>query len=134
MTSMNLEKFKKRWQPRLSDTEWTWGLITDLNDGAFWLIPMNQSIWKLDKVNHIFCCIYGSKDDLFWRITVTCDGLGYTTQYVIDTTLTPEVVARLFAEQRKQPTRPLTQTVIQHYLYGMGKTTERTDINPSSNN
>lgn len=69
------------WKPRPSDVEWTANMIRMLNDGGSWVIPMNQSVWKIDKKRKVFVCIHGANDDMFHKITVCCRQLEYTTEY-----------------------------------------------------
>lgn len=95
----------KSWKPRVFDVAWTKNHIDRLSHDAFWGIPMNRSIWRVDKVNRVLRCVYGKQDDLYHRITVCSSLIGYTTEYAL------EIVP---------------QHVIDSHLMGSGKTQERT--------
>ena len=74
---------KHKWTPRPSDVQWTRQLIDTLNDGG-WAIPMNGSIWVVDKKNCVLRCMVGTKADLFDRVTACCEQIGYTTVLAAD--------------------------------------------------
>lgn len=92
------------WQPRPSDISWTANLIRSMSDGGRWTIPMNQSVWAIDKTNKVFRCVVGPKDDMFDKLTKVCARLGYKVEYA------PESVA---------------PAVIGAEDYGKGKTASR---------
>jgi len=72
-----------KWQPTAKMVQWTWfNIIQTLKDGGRWGIPLNSSIWQLDKVRKVFTCIHGPKDDMIYhQLTNVCRVLGYTTEY-----------------------------------------------------
>lgn len=92
------------WQPRPSDITWTQNLIESMADGGMWGIPMNQSVWRLDKTNRVFKCVHGTKDDMFEKLTKVCAKLGYTTALAVEN---------------------LPAHVIDEQLRGTGKSTSR---------
>jgi hypothetical protein len=88
------------WTPRPSDVAWTASLIQNMSHLALWGIPVNGSLWRLDKEQRVFACIHGPRDDMFDRITAVCRPLGYRTAH------TPE---------------PVEPVVLDQYLHGRGK-------------
>lgn len=72
-----MEHIDYSWKPRPSDIQWTHNLFRFLNDGGTWVIPMNGSIWRHDKVNKLLVCTVGKVDDMFHKISVCCESLGY---------------------------------------------------------
>jgi hypothetical protein len=69
------------WKPRASDIEWTRSHIARINNGGTWIIPMNGSIWRINHTDKKLVCTSGPKDDMYDRITIVCQHLGYTTEY-----------------------------------------------------
>ena len=102
------------WKPRQSDIDWTRKHFEDLNDGAFWGIPRNNSIWRIDKIARVLTCVHGTKDEMFDNLTLVCKTLGYTTAYATET-LAPEVIAKHL---------PVT---LDDSTYGSGKNIVHTD-------
>lgn len=55
-------------------------LIDRLADGGRWTIPMNGSVWQVDKQARQLKCVAGpDDDDMFDKITSCCQHLGYAT-------------------------------------------------------
>ena len=68
-----------KWKPRASDITWTQNMINMIKDGGTWAIPMNGSVWSVDKTNKVLTCKTGENDDMFFKVTKCCDAFGYTT-------------------------------------------------------
>lgn len=94
------------WQPRPSDIEWTRRLIAQMSDGGVWGIPMNQSVWKLDKTNKVFTCIHGKMDDMFDKLTKVCKELGWTTA-LKPQAMTPQQISAHMMGTGKSLERPI---------------------------
>lgn len=80
------------WQPSQYDIDWTYNHVQMLSHNALWGVPCNDSIWRLDKINRVFCCIFGRQDYMFERITVCCQTFGYRTEYKPEQ-LPPHIIA-----------------------------------------
>lgn len=65
------------WQPTKFDIEWSANLISYIKDGGVWGVPMNDTVYRLDKTNRILKLIRGPKDGIFERITATFAQLGW---------------------------------------------------------
>lgn len=102
------------WKPRQSDIDWTRKHFADLNDGAIWGIPRNNSIWRIDKRALTLTCIHGPKDEMFDHLATVCKILGYTVAHATEA-LPPEVIAKHL---------PVT---LDEAAFGMGKNIVHTD-------
>jgi len=80
------------WKPRPSDIDWTANLIRGLKHGGTWVIPMNGSIWQLDKEKKTFICTVGALDDMFWKVYVCCKALGYRALHA-DSTMQASIIS-----------------------------------------
>ena len=98
---------KTNWQPRQSDIAWTFNLINRIHDGGIWEIPVNHSVWKIDKTQQVMRCIRGEQDDLYHKLVKVCAALSYRVEYAPGS---------------------LPKQVIDAALAGGGKINTRTDL------
>ena len=103
------------WQPTVAHIEWMRKLLAGLNDGGYWGIPANNSIWKHDQTDKVLLCVHGERDDMFHKLTVVCHKLGYTTAHALEA-FTPAQV------RQHMTTVPFTPD-----MYGSGKSFTHTD-------
>jgi len=111
------------WKPQPSDIAWMRNLLAGLNNGGYWAIPVNLSIWKHDQTNRVLVCVHGEHNEMFDRITVVCRELGYTTTLALEAFTTEQV------QQHLTTTAPTT-TAFTADMFGSGKTLVHTSRQP----
>lgn len=67
----------RRYIPRPSDLLWTRNMIEQMNDGGIWGLPMNEQVYKFDKVNKELHLIEGELDDMFHKVVANFGHFGY---------------------------------------------------------
>lgn len=89
-TAATLIKLTTNWKPRHNDLAWTENLVRQVRVGGAWIVPMNQSIWRIERhsvVHSGFTLQYGHailtcgdpEDDTNQRIAKTLEALSYLT-------------------------------------------------------
>lgn len=67
----------KNWIPSASDIAWTRALIDRINDGGMWIVPANNSGYRINKLRKTVVMEFGIQDDLHARICSVLTLLGY---------------------------------------------------------
>jgi len=63
--------------PRQSDIDWTVAHLNKVSHNAVWTIPMNNTVWRVDKVNRVLKLAAGQDDRFFEVLTAVCAKIGY---------------------------------------------------------
>ena len=65
------------WEPSESDIAWVANLVRMMKDGASWGLPMNKTVYKIDKKNKRLTLIEGVVDGMFFRNKKCFAKIGY---------------------------------------------------------
>lgn len=67
----------KTWVPSASDIKWTETLLRNMKDGGLWLVPMNNSGYRINHSNKTVSVEFGPLDGTYMRIRHVLEHLGY---------------------------------------------------------
>lgn len=65
------------WVPTPAVIAWARHLVQSLKDGGVWAVPMNLSVYRIDKKAKVLALVSGIKDDVFDKNVVVFGQIGY---------------------------------------------------------
>jgi hypothetical protein len=79
MTEAEL-KYWQNWKPRPMDVQFMAMMIETMKDGGVWAVPVNKTVYKVDKAKKAFVLIEGGIDHLFYMNQKALQPLGWTVE------------------------------------------------------
>ena len=87
MTEAEL-KYWQNWKPRPMDIQFMAMMIETMKDGGVWAIPVNKTVYKLDKQRKLFVLTEGGVDHLFYMNQKALQPLGWDVEVATPTLAT----------------------------------------------
>lgn len=73
-------KYWQNWKPRPMDVQFMSMLIETMKDGGVWAVPVNKTVYRLDKSRKMFVLIEGGVDHLFYMNQKALQPLGWDVE------------------------------------------------------
>jgi len=73
-------KYWQNWKPRPMDVQFMAMMISTMKDGGVWAVPVNKTVYKVDKQKKAFVLIEGGVDHLFYMNEKALQPLGWTVE------------------------------------------------------